>query len=293
MTPCKCCGDIAVPIGSVDAARSCEDRRGPPPFAETGQAVPYLACRSCGFLFTNAFDGLDDAELGRVIYNDEYVLADPDFREARPRYMARTLGKLMAPVRNSVRMLDYGGGGGLMARLLQEDGFTVETYDPYFQAAAFRKGAYDVVTAIEVVEHSRDPLGTFRDIASALSTSGAILFTTELRPPGAGLEWPYVAPRNGHVSLHTRASLLACARACNMVAHSVSQHFHLFLPLDQGRIADHLVSATAGEALYAASLAGPRAWLGTAWRVARAGSYGAALNPRHAARALLRRVKRA
>jgi 2-polyprenyl-3-methyl-5-hydroxy-6-metoxy-1,4-benzoquinol methylase len=65
------------------------------------------------------------------------------------------------------------------------------------------------VTAFEVLEHSPTPIATMKQALSMLEYKGRLLFSTLLMdqvPRYATDHW-YIAPRNGHISLHTRLSL--------------------------------------------------------------------------------------
>lgn len=259
-------------------------------FAATGQMIAYWRCRACGFVFTPDFDALSEAELAERIYNAEYARADPDFAEARPRFFAETLARSLAPLRGSLNALDFGGGRGLLAALMRAQGFRFDSFDPYFDDAPPPRGGYDLVTAFEVVEHSRTPLATFRAALAALRPGGMLLFSILLVPRGADATWWYIGPRNGHVSLHTDRSLAACARACGRESLSLDSGLHLFLPRSTpDALAQAVAGSRLGEALYAASLRGGWAFLHTARRALRFAPAGraAVFSPRHPLRAAL------
>jgi hypothetical protein len=114
---CKSCGGDALVYGAVEFNRTCEDREAPV-FPPTGVDIPYHRCSACGFIFTIAFDHFGAAEFGQYIYNDAYPLADPDFAERRPTSNAELLRRNFGEVAGQLRVLDYGGGNGLLARRL-------------------------------------------------------------------------------------------------------------------------------------------------------------------------------
>ena len=210
---CKCCGGGVSAFAELDATRSCEDRRGTV-FPPSGRMIAYWRCGACGFVFTADFDALSPAELGALIYNDDYTRADPDFAIKRPTFFAGILASLLAPAAAWIDVLDFGGGGGTLADMMRARGFArFASYDPYFGDSALPPRRYDLVTAFEVVEHSRDPVDTFREITALRKSDGAVLFSTLLQPKAAGPDWWYIAPRNGHVSIHTSRSSPRCGAA--------------------------------------------------------------------------------
>ena len=210
--PCKVCGTASPLFGVCDFMKNCEQRRDPAlgrPLA--GVPIYYHRCPACGFLFTAAFDGLDDAEVGALIYNDDYVRFDPDFVEARPSEMARGVRGLVGDaLLRQLGILDYGGGSGRLRDLLRASGGSrVDSYDPYFQDSE-PQARFDLILCFEVLEHACRPRRLVADLRRWLNPSGMVIFSTLLQPPDIaqqGIDWWYVAPRNGHVSVFTGKSL--------------------------------------------------------------------------------------
>jgi hypothetical protein len=229
--PCKVCGAPASPFGSVDFNRSCNDSR-VTQFPSLGIPVQFRRCAGCRFLFTECFDDWEEIDFKRFIYNDDYIKIDPDYAEARPRSQARTISKQFHADRTVLRILDYGAGNGLLGQCLREAGFTkLELFDPFTPELSRRPtGRYDLITCFEVLEHLTDPLAKIDDMVSLLSDIGVVLFSTVLQPPeleSVGLNWWYVAPRNGHVSLFSREALAIAWQRHGFTVSSFTDYMHL------------------------------------------------------------------
>jgi 2-polyprenyl-6-hydroxyphenyl methylase/3-demethylubiquinone-9 3-methyltransferase len=227
--PCKCCGGTASLYGVVDFHKNCLNVQHPA-LALSGVPVYYHRCPACGFLFTTAFDHFTKEDFHNHIYNSDYILVDPDYRDARPRANAQSLAQ-MFPGIEPQRILDYGGGEGLLGQVLGSMGRRqVDTYDPFVARFAARPPErYDCIVSFEVLEHTPDPRRTLGDMNELLSPGGLILFSTLLQPwdiDQQGLNWWYAAPRNGHVSLYSRASLQKVVQPLGFQLASFNDNFH-------------------------------------------------------------------
>ncbi len=289
---CKCCGHRTTPFARVNANRTCADPNGPVVFPPSQDWVCYVQCRRCGFLFTDHFDGYSEADMLSRIYNDDYILADPDFAEKRPGELAAYFGDVLHPLRDRVEALDYGGGNGRFASAMRERGFRFDSFDPYFGDDVAREGTYDIVTCFEVLEHSRNPLGTLRSILECLKPGGAILFSTNLQPRLVTEDWSYIGPRNGHVSLFSERSLHVLAHKCDARFLPLNDWLHLMYFATFSSTARLLLNEwKANSVLYNASLRGISP-VGHA--ILHIGTLGfpEAANPRHLVRALLATLTR-
>lgn len=229
--PCKVCLMPSVPLGTVDFNKNCEEPRGKR-LPDAGVAVVYHRCPSCGFVFTTAFDSWSEAEFQRRIYNDGYIEVDPDYPEIRPATNAELLAGLFAADKARLRVLDYGGGNGRLADDLRARGFAAAaTFDPFTpRFASMPPGTFDIVTCFETIEHMPDPAGGITAIASCLKGEGLIVFSTLVQPPdfdAHGVRWWYVAPRNGHVSIHSRQSLALCWKRAGFALASFNDNLHV------------------------------------------------------------------
>lgn len=230
--PCPVCTGAAPAFDVVDFSRCClVPKDGPPPL--TGHAIYYHRCEGCGFCCAPEIAGWSPDAFARRIYNADYVRFDPDYIDVRPRANARHLVARFGaqPV---FRHLDYGGGAGLLSRLLDEAGWRSTSFDPFVQVDtdAASLGQFDLITAYEVFEHVPDPRDLVARLAALLAPSGLILFSTLVSDgqvvPGKRLDWWYAAPRNGHISLHTSRSLAILAGGAGLNFASASPGLHVY-----------------------------------------------------------------
>jgi 2-polyprenyl-3-methyl-5-hydroxy-6-metoxy-1,4-benzoquinol methylase len=229
-TPCKICGNSAKIFGVADFNRSCRDGRGLV-MPLLGVPIYYHRCARCGFLFTTYFDAFTFDEFSEYIYNDDYIKVDPDYELTRPTQWAESLVASLKPHKD-LRILDYGGGNGKMAELLAaSDILNVVTYDPF--VAKFKErptGKFDFIVCAEVVEHSPTPKETFADITGFMAETSAVMIGTLLQPHDIqqqAMNWWYLGPRNGHVSLYSWAAMQHMAHATNCLLTSVNPGTHV------------------------------------------------------------------
>jgi 2-polyprenyl-3-methyl-5-hydroxy-6-metoxy-1,4-benzoquinol methylase len=154
---------------------------------------------------------------------------DPDYLERRPAINAARMVRRYDQDRATIRILDYGGGNGLLARRLRTAGFAhVTTYDPFTPEFCSRPDdTFDLITSYETFEHLPDPLPVLDVLVDMLTPSGAVLFSTLVQPPDLDMTWWYIAPRNGHVSLFSERALAVAWQRRGFTVESLSPDLHL------------------------------------------------------------------
>lgn len=255
--PCKICGRKARVFDIVDFLKTV-NWIDPYAFGFSGIPVYYFRCPDCDFMFSDFFDSWSPEEFSRFIYNDDYVLVDPDYIEKRPTEFANVTAERLRGWRPA-RMLDYGAGRGVFASRMREHGFTkIELYDPFSQPLR-PGGKFDVITAFEVLEHTPDPMATFRDIAGYMHDGSCLVATTLLQPDNIEelrANWAYAAPRNGHVSLFSLGSMMKISESFGL--HFASGNgWHVFLRDEQSALAASML-AIAGPTTQAVTLLAPK-----------------------------------
>lgn len=199
----------------------------------SGEPIYYFLCDGCGFCFAPAICAWPVQKFKDWIYNDGYAEVDPDYLEVRPRANAALLEQAFGEQRDQIRHLDYGGGNGALSAELRRLGWNSESYDPFQDAGVdlASLGRFDLITSYEVFEHVPDPNALMDTLHDLLKPVGLILFSTLVSDGQVQakqrLNWWYAAPRNGHISLYSSASLQHLAEQRGFFVASFSAAYHV------------------------------------------------------------------
>ena len=176
----------------------------------------YFECATCGGLQTEEPTWLHHS------YSNLFHMVGVEsayrsiWAQALVHYCARTLG-----IRGKI--LDFGGGHGLLCRLLRDIGYdaylhdlhSANLYAPGFAVESL--SGFSVITAFEVFEHLADPA---LEASSLLQAAPDFMIVGTARFQGQGSDWDYLFPHHGqHVFFWSRAAhkWLACSHGYRLV----------------------------------------------------------------------------
>lgn len=210
---CRVCGSATLTAGEK-AGRS-------------GERLYHLRrCPSCGFAFVVDPDADPGAAYDEAYYRGQGAdpLLDYVFELEHPGETVRRFEwggvervvSSLHPLTPQTRWLDYGCGNGGLVRWVRErtparcvgfeEGWIADTARKHGipildEAEIDASGPFDVITAIEVLEHVVDPKAFVAKIARLLAPGGVFFYTTgnAVRHAGRLPQWGYVVPEI-HVS---------------------------------------------------------------------------------------------
>jgi SAM-dependent methyltransferase len=193
--------------------------------AEYGLTWDLSRCRHCAFVFANPGP---DPELLAQLYSE---VKDPDYEveaTGRRRNFRRILRRLEKWAAEKGRLFDVGAATGLFLDEAQKSGWQVSGIEPSRWAreqARIKYGlslhpgsletfnpnqlVYDVVTLIDILEHTPNPRLIMEKVNGLLKTKGVLVIVTpdlnSLAARLAGRGWWHFRP--GHLGYFNRRSL--------------------------------------------------------------------------------------
>jgi SAM-dependent methyltransferase len=150
----------------------------------------------------------------------------------RPHDNYENLINMFGKVSGRIKHLDYGGGEGFLVKLLRESGWNSTSYDLFVNKDMKIEdlGTFDLITAFEVFEHVPDVNALMSDLRRLLVPNGIVFFSTMLSDANIHknkrLNWWYASPRNGHISIFSKASLKLLAKNHGLNYGNASNVFH-------------------------------------------------------------------
>lgn len=174
--------------------------------------VNYFTCRFCGSLQTEPPYWVTES------YKDCALTATDTGAADRTLLNVALVAAITKILRINGRILDYGGGDGLLCRLLRDIEFDCWVYDK-FSTPSYGQGfiadldkSFELITSFEVFEHFENPAPEVANLF--LRRPRALLISTQLYREQSA-DWWYLSPESGqHVFFYSeRAIRLIADRA--------------------------------------------------------------------------------
>jgi SAM-dependent methyltransferase len=138
----------------------------------------YWRCLRCQLVFVPPHQYLSAADEKSIYDLHQNNPADTGYR----RFLSRLTTPLTERLPDHSTGLDFGcGPGPTLTQILQEQGFSMEIYDPiYADLPEVLQQQYDFITCTEVVEHFQQPGKEFKNLFSLLKPGGILGIMTKL-----------------------------------------------------------------------------------------------------------------
>ncbi len=193
----------------------------------------YLLCDDCGSLQTEPPFWLEEAYgTGSIADADSGV-----FLRGMNNLCVLYVASRLLGISRPARILDYGGGNGLLCRMLRDIGFDARLSDRYARNEIARGfddlgDTPDIICSFEVAEHFPDPRVGMAAILGRGATA-AVVGTEVYR--GQGRDWWYISPHSGqHVFFYSHNGMKILADQHDYIYERVgSLHFFLKRPLNR------------------------------------------------------------
>jgi len=191
-------------------------------------SIDYFQCQKCYFLCTEDPYWLEESYRESINITDTGLIG-------RNIKLSKIVSILCHFLFNDKKYLDFGGGYGVLTRMLRDVGFDFYWHDPYTRNI-FAKGfeynlekgdSFEAITSFETFEHFSDPIN---EINKIVNMSDNVIFTTELyncRSVPDTEEWWYYSLENGqHISFYSLETLNFIAKKYNMNLYSNKRDIH-------------------------------------------------------------------
>lgn len=159
---------------------------------EFGQTADLYRCRTCGFISTDDATAADISSLYIDVVDPEYA----ESADSRSHSFAALIRSILVKAPGVGTLLDIGGGIGLLCAAANDVGFAATGIEPsvwavdqarargvqmhagYFPHDLSSDERFDVITAVDVIEHVPNPVAFLSAARQRLSATGVLVVVT-------------------------------------------------------------------------------------------------------------------
>ncbi len=136
----------------------------------------FYKCPNCWLIFTS---DIPDKTFEENHYKSQWETTEPEFWKNQTSALISYIEHYLQPA----RILDFGSGSGAMTRELQKHGYQVTALEPMDDGYLKDQNypfKFDVVVAVEVIEHLPNVWEELEQIEKVLTPNGIMIFSTGL-----------------------------------------------------------------------------------------------------------------
>lgn len=195
----------------------------------------YRQCENCGLIFVPQKYHLSASqEKNEYDYHENDPL-DPQYR----KFLSQIIFPLEKYLTQGMTGLDFGSGPGpTLHILLQEKGFSMKFYDPFYaHYPSLLKTQYDFVTCTEVVEHFNDPEGSWNLLTGLVKKGGYLAVMTLFLNPDSKEKFSGWWYKNNetHIAFYSHRTLQWIEKAFSLHLIYSDDRIALFKKLKDGQ----------------------------------------------------------
>lgn len=138
----------------------------------------YLKCINCSSIMLNPMNYISsEKEKERYEAHDNNV-----YDKGYQAFVSPIVQTVIKDYKKTHKGLDFGSGTGpVITKLLRDQKYTIDTYDPYFSNNKERlKESYDYIVCCEVMEHFYHPKLEFMQLKNMLKPGGSLYLMTKI-----------------------------------------------------------------------------------------------------------------
>ena len=172
---------------------------------ETIASILYLQCVDCESVFKRPEDFPTPVE-----EKNRYLEHNNDVDNAGfQAFVSPIVNSVFKSIPKFAVGLDFGAGTGpVAAKLLEEKGYKVHLYDPFFHPNKdVLNTTYDFIICCEVIEHFHTPTNEFRLLRKLLKSGGSLFCMTDFLPHQSAFKNWYYKNDQTHVIFYSEKSV--------------------------------------------------------------------------------------
>jgi SAM-dependent methyltransferase len=182
--------------------------------------IKYYRCERCSSIFMDPKNYLSVAE-----EKERYEEHNNDVEDTRyQNFVSDIVENIKEDWDVNAVGLDFGAGTGpVVTKLLKEEGYEVDIYDPFFwNKENHLSKRYDYIVACEVIEHFHNPLNEFELFNSLLKNKGKLYCKTEIYKDNIDFKDWYYKDDPTHVFFYHENSVKWIVEKLGFESYSIS-----------------------------------------------------------------------